>query len=237
MDATHDAVWRETLVPDLSIFKVCGWNTFPPSNQHVLGMFCGWDWTVVVDRSSEQRAIHCDATLGTTFVTSWRSSFYAGCVCRWNTQEMERGAGDVPMEPQIEKQMGDRHAVASGGKRNNTKRTEWETSTLVKEDRRQHMKISMTNWGRQYVSSRKLQIHRHLQPCMCLLNILRVVRDKTEQSRYLCRIQVMLTMTCEFLRRMSSTRWVDEKVDTSKKCWIGTEKKMPEISGEVTWMN
>ena len=28
--------------------------------------------------------------------------------------------------------------------------------------------------------------------------------------------------------------WVDERVVTSKKCWIGIEKKMPDISGEVS---
>ena len=30
-----------------------------------------------------------------------------------------------------------------------------------------------------------------------------------------------------------STRWMDERVVTSEKCWIGTEEKMPEISREV----
>ena len=46
----------------------------------------------------------------------------------------------------------------------------------------------------------------------------------------------MLT-TCKFLRWMYSTRWVVERVVTSKKCWIGIEKKMPEISGEVNGIN
>ena len=35
-----------------------------------------------------------------------------------------------------------------------------------------------------------------------------------------------------FPRRMQSTRWMDEKVVTSEKCWNGTEEKMPEISKE-----
>ena len=36
-----------------------------------------------------------------------------------------------------------------------------------------------------------------------------------------------------FLRWMHSTRWTDERVVTSEKCWIGIEEKMPEISREV----
>ena len=40
------------------------------------------------------------------------------------------------------------------------------------------MKNNLTNRGRQYDSSSKLQIHRRPQPCMCLLNIVRVVRNK-----------------------------------------------------------
>ena len=60
-----------------------------------------------------------------------------------------------------------------------------------------------------------IQIHRRSQPCKCVLHIQRVVRNKSCQSPYLCIIQVMLTMAYTLL------------------CWIGTEKKMPKISGEV----
>ena len=66
----------------------------------------------------------------------------------------------------------------------------------------------------------KLRGHRYLQLCTCLWNILRVERDRTGRSQFLCRIQVMLTMTYKFLRWMYSLRWMDERVVTSKKCWI-----------------
>ena len=49
-----------------------------------------------------------------------------------NRARVERGAEDVPMELGNEEQMADRHAVASGVEENDTKRTEWETSTLTK---------------------------------------------------------------------------------------------------------
>ena len=36
---------------------------------------------------------------------------------------------------------------------------------------------------------------------------------------------------------MHSTRWMDERIVTSAKCWIGNEEKMPDISREVNQMN
>ena len=50
---------------------------------------------------------------------------------------------------------------------------------------------------------------------------------------YLCRRQVMLMTTYDFLRWMRSTRWMDERVVTSEKYWIGIEEKMPEIYREL----
>ena len=32
-------------------------------------------------------------------------------------------------------------------------------------------------------------------------------------------------------------RWMDERVVISKKCWTGIDKKMPEISDEMNYMN
>ena len=75
-----------------------------------------------------------------------------------------------------------------------------------KADREQQMKNNRTNSGRQYDSSKKLQVHRRPQPCMCLLNILRVGPKKIRWSPLLCIIQVMLRMTYKFLRWMYSTR-------------------------------
>ena len=62
------------------------------------------------------------------------------------------------------------------------------------------------------------------------------MRDKVGQGPYLRRMQVMSTMTYKFLRRMYSARWMDERVVTSEKCWVGIEEKMPEISREVNQM-
>ena len=39
--------------------------------------------------------------------------------------------------------------------------------------------------------------------------------------------------TYKLLRWMRSTRWMDERVVKSEKCWIGIEEKMLEISREV----
>ena len=81
-----------------------------------------------------------------------------------------------------------------------------------------------------------LQIHLQLRPCTCFLDILRVMRDNTDQSRHLCRIQVVWTMTNNFCVGCTLRDGWNEKFATSKKCWIGIQKKTPEISGEKNWM-
>ena len=81
--------------------------------------------------------------------------------------------------------------------------------------------------------SRTLQVPRHLQQWICLWNILRERRSAIPCS---CTNQFMLSMTYKFVCWMYSMRWMDERVGTSKKCWICIEKKMPEISEEVNWM-
>ena len=59
------------------------------------------------------------------------------------------------------------------------------------------------------------------------------MRHKVGRGPYLCRSLVMLMAKYKFLRWMRSTRWMDERVSTSEKCWIGIGEKMPEISGGV----
>ena len=52
------------------------------------------------------------------------------------------------------------------------------------------------------------------------------------QSRlgpYLCRSQVMLMTTYKFPRWMHSTRWMDERVVTSEKCWNGIEEDARDV--------
>ena len=61
---------------------------------------------------------------------------------------------------------------------------------------------------------------------MCLLKILRVVRDKTDQSRYVYRIPVLLTMTLQISELDASvyemdgrrSRYIKEVLD-----WYGEE--------------
>ena len=45
---------------------------------------------------------------------------------------------------------------------------------------------------------------------------------------HLCRSHVMLMTTYKFPRWMHTTRWMDERVVASEKCWIDIEEKMPE---------
>ena len=66
------------------------------------------------------------------------------------TARVERGAGYVPVEPGNEEQMEDRQAVASGeDERQHDDNRMRDTSTLVKNDRRQRTKNHLTNGGRQ----------------------------------------------------------------------------------------
>ena len=56
-----------------------------------------------------------------------------------------------------------------------------------------------------------------------------LARNGTQDRPGFVLMQVMLMTTYKFMRWMQSTRWMDERVDTSEKCWIGIEEKMPEI--------
>ena len=136
------------------------------------------------------------------------------------------------MEPEKEKQMADRHAVASG------------------EDERQHFENRMRDIQigkrgseaaseeepdklRKTVLFEKLRVHQRLPIHLLLWNFLRGVRHKICGGPYLCRRQ----MTYKFLRWVCSTRWMDEGVGTSEKCWSGIIEKMPEISREMNSMS
>ena len=79
-------------------------------------------------------------------------------------------------------------------RRTSTKRMEWKTSKLAKEDQRQQVKNNRTSWGRQYDLSKKLRTHQHLPIHMLLWNIEQRVRHKVGWVPYSCRSQVMLRM-------------------------------------------
>ena len=149
---------------------------------------------------------------------------------------VERGAGDVPMEPRNrdDEQMAVRHADASGG---NIIENQHE------EDRMRDIHIGQR--GPETASEEQPDklgktvrfaqeaLQQRLQNQLLLWNILRAVKHKVGWGPYLCRSQVTLMTTCKFSRWMHSTRWMDERVVTSEKCWNGIEEKMPEISREV----
>ena len=61
------------------------------------------------------------------------------------TARVERGAGDVPMEPRNEERMADRHAVESGEDEKQHEENRMRDVHLAIEDRRQQMKNNLTN--------------------------------------------------------------------------------------------
>ena len=140
---------------------------------------------------------------------------------------VERGADD---------QVAVRHAGASGGDIRENQHEEdrmRETFTLATENQRQQVKNILKSRGRQCNLSKMLRVQQRLQIGLLLWNILRVVRHKIDRGPYLRRSQVTLMTTYKFLRWVHSTRWMDERVVTSEKCWNGIEEKMPEISREM----
>ena len=145
---------------------------------------------------------------------------------------VERGAGDAPLERGNEEQMGDRHAVASGedekqhdenrmkdvhiGKRGSETANEEQPDKLRKTVRFEQEAPSTSSSSTVHVSPEySASGERQDRPEPVLVQNPSRVDDDT------------------FLRWMHSPRWMDEGVVTSRKCWIGTEKKIPEMSGEV----
>ena len=82
------------------------------------------------------------------------------------------------------------------------------------------------NEAPQYDSSKKLQIHRRPQPRMCLLDILRVVRNKIGRSPV--HVDDMQISALDVFHEMGGreSRYIKEVLD-----WY--REKMPKISGEV----
>ena len=127
---------------------------------------------------------------------------------------VERGAGDVRVEPGNEEQMADRQTVASGEEEKQHEENRMIDVHFGKRGSETTSKEQLDKKGRQYDSNKKLQIHLRAQTRMCLWNILRVVRHKVGRGPYLYRSLVMLTMTKQILRWMYSTRCMDERVVT-----------------------
>ena len=151
---------------------------------------------------------------------------------------VERGAGDVPMEPwnRDDEQVAVRHADASGGD--------------IREN--QHEEDRMRDI---HIGKRGPEAAGEEQPD----KLRKTVRFEQEASSAAASSDPTVTLEYlasgetqdwpgsvlvqksghidddvqNFLRWMYSTRWMDERVVKSQKCWNGIEEKMPEISREV----
>ena len=144
---------------------------------------------------------------------------------RVNEKKKERGLsevqGDVRVEPRDEEQM-----------------TDWTCGRTWREENRQQMKNNLTNWGRQYDLSKKLQVHRRPQPYVGVSWIsCEWWETRSAGARTCAECRSCWRCHTKVLRWMSSTRWMDERIVASKKCWIGIVKKMSEIRKErIEWV-
>ena len=144
-----------------------------------------WTKKVAFDRGGA--GIHCR---GLPWKEFQRLSREGSTCCLWTSRllggkkraRVERGAEGVPMEP------------ATGEQRQHDENTVRDIHIGNRGSGTAHEE-QPGKFEKQYSQSKNFQIPLHSQPCMCLLNILRVVRDKTERNLHLCRIQVMWTMT------------------------------------------
>ena len=137
------------------------------------------------------------------------------------------------MEPGSEEQMADRHAVASG-EENQHEENRTRGIHIGKEERRHEEpsdKLRRTVRFEQEApntstssSSTSLVSPEYLSCEWCETNFGQIPSWR--------KVQVMLITTYKFLRWMCCVRWMDERV-TSKKCWTGVQKKIPEISRYV----
>ena len=147
---------------------------------------------------------------------------------------VERGAGDVPMEPgnRADEQVAVRHADASGGdiREENERHVGKRGPEAAGEE--QPDKLRKTVRLEQEAPSSSAAASP--DPTVCSGTSCEWRDTKMGRGPYLCRRQVMLMTTYKCLRWMHSMRWMDERVVTSEKCWNGIEEKMPEISREVT---
>ena len=123
------------------------------------------------------------------------------------------------VEPGNEEQKAGRLAVASVAEE---KQHEENTMRDVHIGKRES---ETANEAPQYDSSKKLQIHRRPQPRMCLLDILRVVRNKIGRSPSSCR------------RHTKFLRWMLFHEMGGRESRYIKEVKVPEISGEVNGIN
>ena len=151
---------------------------------------------------------------------------------------VERGAGDVHEEPgeKDDEQVHVRHADASGGDIRENQHEEARVRDIHIDKRgseaageEQPYKLRRTVRFEQEAPSAAASS----DPTVALEYPASGETQDRPGSLLVCRSQVLLMTTCKFLRWMHSTRWLDERVVTSNKCWIGIEKKMPEISKEL----
>ena len=134
---------------------------------------------------------------------------------------VERGAGDVPVEPWNgpDEQVAVRHADASGGD--------------IRENQHEEDRMRDIHVGKRGPEAAGEEQSDKLRKTVrfdqeapsaarsdptAALEYLRVVKHKIGRGPYLCRSQVILMMTYKFLRWMHPTRWMVEGVVTLEKC-------------------
>ena len=120
---------------------------------------------------------------------------------------VDRGADVVLVQRGNGEHMSDRHAVASGEKE---RQHDENRMVDIHIGKRRQETATFDRLGKKYNQILNLLVQTHLRQRVCVLNILRMVSGKTEQSRYVCRSQVTWTMTCNILRWINSPRWMDE---------------------------
>ena len=152
---------------------------------------------------------------------------------------IERGAGDVPGEPEDkdDEQVAVRHADASGGYI-----TENQHEGKIQRDIQVYERGSGATSEEHLDEWRKTERLERETPNTSAssdpyVTLEHPVKRKTTSrpGPYMCRIQVVLTMTNTFLRWMYSTRRMNARIDASVKCRSGIEEKMPDISREVNY--
>ena len=138
---------------------------------------------------------------------------------------VERGAGDVPMEPgnRADERVAVRRADASGG---NIIENQHE------EDRMRDIHIGKSGPEVAGEGEPDKSESSSVFRSDCYSGISCERRD-TKSAGVRTWADVRLMTTCKFPLWIHCMRWMDERVVTSEKRWNGIEEKMPEISSEV----
>ena len=146
---------------------------------------------------------------------------------------VERGAGDVPMEPgnTDDEQVAVRHADASGGYIKENQHEERRMRDIqVRKRGPEAAGEERTNKWRKTVrfEQEAPNASASSDPYVVLWSILASGETHSRSGSVLVQKSGHVDDDEQILRWMHSSRWMDERVATSVKCWSGIEGKMPE---------